>query len=216
MFRAIGPSGPESQAFPVRGSHFNRRLRALTAAGAGEIIPASFRRGGAIWAVSCGVPGEIVKAMGDWRSTAYSCYVNQMPQKVTDHYRNLFARKLPYTMRTWVDSVKGKITILVVRIRMATWLHPNKKWLSVSCWCNGIKDARFVLAQFINGFNGMGMSVWLPDMDRMRERASGRRVSEGRCHTPSIDFRHSEQLISGKHLQIRPYLFYFIFYCPQH
>ena len=43
MFRAIGPSGPESQAFPVRGSHFNRRLRALTAAGAGEIIPASFR-----------------------------------------------------------------------------------------------------------------------------------------------------------------------------
>ena len=43
MFRAIGPSGPESQAFPIRGSHFNRRLRALTAAGAGEIIPASFR-----------------------------------------------------------------------------------------------------------------------------------------------------------------------------
>ena len=100
MFRAIGPSGPESQAFPIRGSHFNRRLRALTAAGAGEIIPATFRRGGATWAVSCGLPGEIVKAMGDWRSTAYSCYVNQMPQKVTDHYRNLFARKLPYTMRT--------------------------------------------------------------------------------------------------------------------
>ena len=77
MFRAIGPSGPESQAFPIRGSHFNRRLRALTAAGAGEIIPGSFRRGGAAtWAVSCGVPGEIVKAMGDWRSNAYSGYVN--------------------------------------------------------------------------------------------------------------------------------------------
>ena len=35
MFRALGPSGPESQAFPIRGSHFNRRLRALTAVGAG-------------------------------------------------------------------------------------------------------------------------------------------------------------------------------------
>ena len=101
MFQAIGTSGSESQAFPIRGSHFNRRLRALTAAGAGEIIPTSFRKGWATLAVSCAVPGEIVKAMGDWRSTAYSCYVNQMPQKVTDHYRNLFARKLPYTMRTW-------------------------------------------------------------------------------------------------------------------
>ena len=30
MFRAIGPSGSESQALPIRGSHFNRRLRALT------------------------------------------------------------------------------------------------------------------------------------------------------------------------------------------
>ena len=56
--------------------------------------------GGATWALSCGVPGEIVKAMGNWRSTAYLCYVDQMPQKVIDHYRNRFARKLPYSIPT--------------------------------------------------------------------------------------------------------------------
>ena len=95
--------------------------------------------------------------------------------------------------------MKGKFTILVVRIRTATWLHPNKKWLSV-LWCNGITDARFVLAQFINGFNGMGMSVWLPDMDRMRERASGSgRVRDCAWVRVGATLRAS---ISGTHLQI--------------
>ena len=48
-------------------------------------------------------PGEIVNAKGGWLSTAYLCYVVQMPQNVTDHYRKLFARKLPYTIPTRVD-----------------------------------------------------------------------------------------------------------------
>ena len=143
VFRAIGPSGSESRAFPIRGSHFNRRLRALTAAGAGEIIPASFRRGGATSAVSCGVPGEIVKAMGDWRSTAYSCYVKQNAARrlLTITETSLPGNSLIQcvhesivVLTPFVNWVKQRIrrgtffllvwerlqTILVVCIRMAT------------------------------------------------------------------------------------------------
>ena len=35
----------------------------------------SFRRGGASWAFNNGVPGELVQAMGDWKSDAYKVYL---------------------------------------------------------------------------------------------------------------------------------------------
>jgi hypothetical protein len=34
----------------------------------GNISSHSVRRGGATWALGCGVPGEVVKLMGDWKS----------------------------------------------------------------------------------------------------------------------------------------------------
>ncbi len=36
----------------------------------------SFRRGGASWAFQCGVPGELVKLLGDWKSDAYLGYLH--------------------------------------------------------------------------------------------------------------------------------------------
>ena len=45
MFRAIGPSGPKSQAFPIRGSHFNRRLRADRCWSRGRLYQPQFWKG---------------------------------------------------------------------------------------------------------------------------------------------------------------------------
>lgn len=36
----------------------------------------SLRRGGATWALKCGVPSEIIKSMGDWKSSAYLNYLD--------------------------------------------------------------------------------------------------------------------------------------------
>ena len=46
----------------------------------------SFRRDSATWALQCGVPGEIVQHMGEWKSAAYLAYVDRMPQLVYDKY----------------------------------------------------------------------------------------------------------------------------------
>lgn len=70
--------------------------------------PSSFRRDRAVWTLSCyvlcGVPGENVRAMGSWHSTAlYLCYADQMLQ-ITDHCRQLFAMKLPDAVPMCVKS----------------------------------------------------------------------------------------------------------------
>ena len=36
----------------------------------------SYRRGGATFAFECGIPGELIKVMGDWTSDAYLLYLN--------------------------------------------------------------------------------------------------------------------------------------------
>ena len=37
----------------------------------------SFRRGGATFALNCGVPGDYIKLQGDWKSTAYERYLDR-------------------------------------------------------------------------------------------------------------------------------------------
>lgn len=95
MFKALGPAHPKAKAFPMRGSDFNRRLRQLTSAAEGDYSSHSLRRGGATWALSCGVPGEVVKCLGDWKSTAYLTYLDQIPQTVQDHYRTVLIQEIP-------------------------------------------------------------------------------------------------------------------------
>lgn len=90
-FRATAPSDPKAPAFPMTAAQFNARLKRLAGQ---EYSSHSFRRGGATHALSCGIPGEVIKILGDWRSSAYMSYLDQVPQVVLDHYRNVFAAKL--------------------------------------------------------------------------------------------------------------------------
>ena len=96
-FRALRPAAPGAQAFPMTGPAFSRKLKALTSRiGVSGVSSHSLRRGGATWALSSGIPGEIVKAMGDWKSVCYPVYLDQIPQTVIDHYREQFAHSLPH------------------------------------------------------------------------------------------------------------------------
>ena len=93
-FQQLGPRGPKAQAFPLSSQTFSQRLKALLG-GRTDITSHSFRRGGATWALSCGIPGEIIKVMGDWQSAAYLSYVDQIPQLTIDYYRMKFCSVLP-------------------------------------------------------------------------------------------------------------------------
>ena len=55
----------------------------------------SFRRGSATWALQCGIPGEVIQQMGDWKSSCYKQYLDQVPTLVHDHYRKVFINCLP-------------------------------------------------------------------------------------------------------------------------
>lgn len=55
----------------------------------------SFRRGGATWAFQNGLPGEVVQALGDWKSQAYLSYLEiSLTTKFT--WLKQFATSLPY------------------------------------------------------------------------------------------------------------------------
>jgi len=94
MFKRTDNRGPKSQAFPLTPQAFTARLKTLFE-GRSDVTSHSFRRGGATWALSCGVPGEIIKMMGDWQSTCYLTYLDQIPQQTVDFYRLKCCRTLP-------------------------------------------------------------------------------------------------------------------------
>ena len=94
MYHVLGEKEADSKAFPMTGSAFNKKFRALLG-GCESVSSHSLRRGGATWALSCGTPGEIVKIMGDWKSACYLNYLDQIPDNVVDRYRRLFSSRLP-------------------------------------------------------------------------------------------------------------------------
>ena len=70
-------SGPRGWA-PLSGNLFNQKLLQLLARL--NLDPSlysghSFRRGGASFALECGLPTEVIQAQGDWASNAYQLYV---------------------------------------------------------------------------------------------------------------------------------------------
>ena len=90
---ALPPGAPafvcDVQASPMTGVVFNRHLKQLVekcGLNSKDYASHSFRRGSATWALECGVPGEIVQHLGDWKSDAYLAYVDRMPQSVYDKY----------------------------------------------------------------------------------------------------------------------------------
>ena len=54
----------------------------------------SFRRGGASFALECGVPGELIQAQGDWKSDAYKAYLDPSLQ-----YRKQVMQKFAQSLR---------------------------------------------------------------------------------------------------------------------
>ncbi|XP_070174231.1 uncharacterized protein [Littorina saxatilis] len=80
---AVSIETPTAPAFPLSAAAFARRLRLLVG-GRSDISSHSFRRGSATWALSCGVPVEVIKVMGDWKSSAYLVYLDQIPQRTLD------------------------------------------------------------------------------------------------------------------------------------
>lgn len=84
-----------AQAFPLSSSQFDRKLKTAVGGEQGHITSHSFRRGGAVQCLAAGVPGEVVKLMGDWKSTAYLAYLDNLPQDMINYYRILFSQSLP-------------------------------------------------------------------------------------------------------------------------
>lgn len=87
-----------SEGSPMTGKVFNEKFKKLVASVGldnSTFSSHSFRRGGACWALQCGVPGEIVQQLGDWKSDCYKQYLDQLPQQVHDSYRQLFIKHLP-------------------------------------------------------------------------------------------------------------------------
>ena len=82
----------------MTGNEFNMKLKQLLFIGGQDpsrFSSHSFRRGGACWALQCGVPGEVIQQFGDWKSDAYKDYLDQIPRRVHDDYRQLMISKLP-------------------------------------------------------------------------------------------------------------------------
>lgn len=83
---------------PLTGTVFNSMLKSVVSRCGLDPVhfsSHSFRRGSATWALQCGVPGEVVKLMGDWRSNVYMSYLDNVPQHLLDHYRQVCSLKLP-------------------------------------------------------------------------------------------------------------------------
>ena len=92
------PGRKESSFVPYTPAMFLRRLRALLSR-IGEdpthYATHSFRRGGASWALQCGLPAEVVRLLGDWRSDAYLAYID-IPRSSRLQMAHVFANSLPH------------------------------------------------------------------------------------------------------------------------
>ena len=51
----------------------------------------SLRRGGASWALACGMSTEVIRILGDWRSSAYQAYLELPQDRKLQHMRALAA-----------------------------------------------------------------------------------------------------------------------------
>ena len=61
----------------------------------GDYAGHSFRRGGATFALSQGVPGELIQILGDWKSDAYKLYLSVSVQEKAKHINSLLVN-VPY------------------------------------------------------------------------------------------------------------------------
>ena len=92
-FLKEGPRG----LVPISPELFVKILRGLLThlgLAAHEFSGHSFRRGSASWAIQQGIPGEIIKILGDWKSDAYLAYLS-LDTKSKISSMSQFAENLP-------------------------------------------------------------------------------------------------------------------------
>lgn len=91
------PSSPLNPFQPVTAMQFTTRLARLLSPlvpDIGVYSTHSFRRGGASWALQCGIPSDLIKLLGDWKSDAYRKYLHpSMPLRLET--ARCFASYLP-------------------------------------------------------------------------------------------------------------------------
>ena len=88
----------DMQGTPMTGDWFNKCLKSLVKLcgfDPSKFASHSYRRGSASWAWSCGIPGEMVMRMGDWKSACYLNYLDQLPQELYDKELIKFCTNLP-------------------------------------------------------------------------------------------------------------------------
>lgn len=91
------PGKTASSFVPYTPVMFLRRLRALLSQvekDPSHFATHSFRRGGASWALQCGLPAEVIRVLGDWRSDAYLAYID-IPRSSRLQMARVFASSLP-------------------------------------------------------------------------------------------------------------------------
>ena len=100
-------------ATAMTGSFFNAKFKQLVAAtgrDASSYSSHNFHRGGASWGLQCGVPGDVIQSLGDWRSDCYMQYLDALPQAVHDHSKMptvriarslVTSRELPSGLQIW-------------------------------------------------------------------------------------------------------------------
>ena len=91
--RASDPASVQAITYPQFSRFLARSLQAI-GADPGEFSPLSFRRGGATFAFDCGLPAELIKLQGDWRSDAYLVYL-----EMTDHQKRTAVNAMAHALQ---------------------------------------------------------------------------------------------------------------------
>ena len=88
----------DSSGIPLTAGTFDKKLKKVInqcGVDSARYSLHSFRRGSACWALQCGIPGEIIQQMGDWKSAAYKDYLDEIPESHKLDYMAMFSDKLP-------------------------------------------------------------------------------------------------------------------------
>ena len=93
----FGPSSPmfyrytqKGELIPMLYKWFLEKLRdtlSLIGENPGDFGSHSLRRGGASWALHCGLSSDVIKLLGDWQSSAYQAYLELPPDRKLVHMR---------------------------------------------------------------------------------------------------------------------------------
>ena len=107
---------------PVLKSQFVSVRRARLRAAGPFVSGHFFCRGGASWAFSMGIPGELIQVFGDWRSDAYKCYLDiSVPLKLQVS-EGMIAHLLACLACSDIGclaGLAGRVVVIVLSLRLS-------------------------------------------------------------------------------------------------